>query len=66
MKYRFTYQATCFVDVVAETEEEAIEKAEDMFPYEVEIQQITLYDKNGDDHEWEQADRFNEDRRLGI
>ena len=62
---RYTYRVVCYVDVNANSEEEAIEKAEEQFPYDVDINQITLYEKD-DDHEWEQADRFNDVRKLGI
>lgn len=62
---RYTYRVVCYVDVNANSEEEAIEKAEEQFPYDVDIQQITLYEKD-DDNEWEQADRFNDERKLGI
>ena len=62
---KYTYRVVCYVDVIAESEEEAIEKAEEQFPYDVDINQITLYEKD-DDYEWEQADRFNDERKLGL
>lgn len=61
---KFTYKVTCYVDVVASTEETAIEKAEDMFPGEIEIDQITLYDTGDDGHEWEVADNYYDEMRM--
>lgn len=66
MKHRYTYRAVCYVDVIAESEEEAIEKAEELFPYEIDVDKLTIYEISDDGHEWNMADRYNDEKRLGI
>lgn len=63
---RYTYKVICYVDVVANNEDEAIEKIDEIFPYDVDIDRMTIFEINDDDHCWEEADRFNDDRKLGI
>lgn len=61
---KFTYKVTCYVDVVAPTEEDAIDKAYDMFDSDIDINQITLYETGDDDHEWEVADNYYDEMRM--
>lgn len=47
----YTFIVTCYVDVVAEDEERAIEKAEDMFP--VKPYDVTLYEEDDAERDWD-------------
>lgn len=65
MKYRYTYRVVCYIDVEADSEEEAIEKAEEQFPVEPYV--ITL-DEEPERITWDDvyADAYNDDRRIGL
>ena len=54
---RYIYKAICYVNVHAPTEEDAIDEAYDMFPDDVDVDQMTLWDTEGEEeHKWEEAD----------
>lgn len=63
---KYTYRAVCYVDVIADTEEEAIDKAEEMFPYEIDVNQLTLYECERLSRDEMLADQINDERKLGI
>jgi hypothetical protein len=56
---RYTYRVVSYVDVVADSEEQAKENAEEMFedPSEVELYEV-------DDVDMDFSDIFNEERKL--
>lgn len=55
----YTYRVVCFVNVVTEHEENAIELAEDLFP--VEPYEIELYEVGEVERDW---DSIVDERRL--
>ena len=66
MEYRYTYRVVCYVDVIARSEEDAIDKAYEYFPYEVDIDQLSLYESERLSRDEMLADQINDERRLGI
>lgn len=47
----YTFRVICYVDVTAEDEERAYEKAEEMFP--VEPYDVELYEIDDADRDWD-------------
>ena len=62
---RYRYRAVCYVDVNAQTEEDAIDKAYETFPDDVDINQMTLWDTEDEDEwKWNDADNRVDEMKL--
>ena len=62
MVKKFTYRVVCYIDVEAETEEDALQYAEEQFP--VEPKEIDLYEVDEICREDYVADSINDERRI--
>ena len=61
---RCTYRVVCYIDVEAETEEQAIELAEEQFPVEPYV--IDLYEVENINKNEYIADFINDERRTNV